>query len=88
MRNESIKWDHIPFYPRVSSRAILSGLYSATLIYWLQDDEPNFEATRAFLGRRIDGVMRFEKTKADVQKSFGNLPSLTRLLGRLRYPGN
>ncbi|MEO0500857.1 MAG: COQ9 family protein [Pseudomonadota bacterium] len=65
--------DRATDYNHYTKRAILSGLYSATLMYWLQDDEPNFEATRAFLGRRIDGVMRFEKTKADVQKSFGRL---------------
>ena len=42
--------------------------------------------TRAFLARRIDGVMRFEKAKARLLRPHDESFSLTRLLGRLRYP--
>ncbi len=41
--------------------------------------------TQAFLDRRIDEVMRFEKAKARWQVS-GRRFSLSRFLGRLRYP--
>ena len=47
-----------------SKRLLLAGVYSATLLYWLNDDSPDAEATRAFLARRIDNVMQIEKAKA------------------------
>ena len=42
--------------------------------------------TRAFLARRIDGIMQFEKAKAGVIARTANRPSLSRFIGRLRYP--
>lgn len=53
-----------------TKRATLAGVYSSTLLYWLNDRSPGSEATWAFLDRRIDDVMRFEKLKARV-RSFG-----------------
>ncbi|MCD9148093.1 COQ9 family protein [Pseudophaeobacter flagellatus] len=52
-----------------SKRATLSGVYSATLLYWLGDDSPDHHATWEFLDRRIDNVMQFEKVKADLNKN-------------------
>ncbi|MEX2518839.1 MAG: COQ9 family protein [Paracoccaceae bacterium] len=52
-----------------SKRAILSGVYSATLLYWLGDHSDGFADTWSFLDRRIEGVMRFEKTKAKLKKN-------------------
>ncbi|MCC5986713.1 MAG: COQ9 family protein [Pararhodobacter sp.] len=52
-----------------TKRAILSGVYSSTLLYWLGDDSPGHADSWAFLDRRIDEVMRFEQAKAQVQKS-------------------
>jgi ubiquinone biosynthesis protein COQ9 len=49
-----------------TKRATLSGVTSATVLYWLGDDSPGAEATRAFLDRRIDDVMQIEKVKAAV----------------------
>lgn len=73
-------------YNHYTKRAILSGVYSATLLYWLQDESEGRQATWAFLDRRIGDVMRFEKVKAQVLGAGSGLPSLTRFLGRLRYP--
>ena len=73
-------------YNHYTKRAILSGIYSATLLFWTQDDSEDFAATRAFIDRRIDGVMRFEKAKAKVTGMMGKLPDPARILGRLRYP--
>ena len=73
-------------YNHYTKRAILSGIYSATLLYWTQDDSEDFAATRAFIDRRIDGVMRFEKAKAKLTGMMGKLPDPARFLGRLRYP--
>lgn len=69
-----------------TKRLILAGVYSSTLLVWIGDETPGQVATRAFLERRIDNVMQFEKAKAAWRRSTGNLPSLGRFLGRLRYP--
>ncbi len=50
-----------------SKRAILSGVYAATLLYWLGDDSPGHSATWEFLDRRIADVLRFEKAKAGLR---------------------
>jgi ubiquinone biosynthesis protein COQ9 len=47
-----------------SKRATLSAVYAATVLYWLGDDSEGHLATWAFLDRRIENVMAFEKTKA------------------------
>lgn len=73
-------------YNHYTKRAILSGVYSATLTAWLGDGSADLSRTWAFLDRRIAGVMQFEKTKAQLLKTTEGLPSLTRFLGRLRYP--
>ena len=62
-------------YNWYTKRATLSGVYSATVIFWLGDTSEGHEATWAFLDRRIDNVMQIEKIKAQVQKS----PTLSKL---------
>lgn len=52
-----------------TKRASLSAVYSATVLYWLGDETPGDTATWAFLDRRIDDVMQFEKTKARLRDS-------------------
>lgn len=52
-----------------SKRAILSAVYSSTVLYWLGDESADHADTWAFLDRRIAGVMNFEKTKAKVRAS-------------------
>ena len=62
------------------------GVYGSTSLVYLDDDSEGLTATRAFLDRRIDDVMRFEKVKAQWRGNRDRLPSLSRFLGRLRYP--
>ena len=50
-----------------SKRAILSAVYSSTLLYWLGDQSSGQQATWEFLDRRIENVMAFEKLKASVK---------------------
>jgi ubiquinone biosynthesis protein COQ9 len=69
-----------------SKRAILAGIYGATTLVFLDDGSDDLAETRAFLERRIDGVMRFEKVKARWRERSKQMPSLGRFLGRLRYP--
>jgi ubiquinone biosynthesis protein COQ9 len=52
-----------------TKRASLAAVYSATLLYWLGDDSPDRQATKAFLDRRIENVMQFEKAKAGFNAS-------------------
>jgi ubiquinone biosynthesis protein COQ9 len=67
-----------------SKRAILVGVYGSTSLVFLDDSSEDLAATHAFLDRRIDDVMRFEKFKASWRGT--QRPSLSRFLGRLRYP--
>ncbi|MEM8590994.1 MAG: COQ9 family protein [Pseudomonadota bacterium] len=52
-----------------SKRAILSGVYYSTLLYWLGDDSLDSQATWDFLDRRIDDVMLIEKVKSQVRSN-------------------
>ena len=68
-----------------TKRMSLGAVYGSTLLTWLDDESEGWKDTDAFLDRRIDDVMRFEKFKADWRGSADHL-SLSRFLGRLRYP--
>lgn len=52
-----------------SKRASLSAVYGATVLYWLGDSSEDHAATWAFLDRRIENVMQFEKAKAGIQQN-------------------
>ena len=69
-----------------SKRALLVGVYGSTSLVFLDDRSEGLAETRAFLGRRIDDVMRIEKAKARWRGTSARLPSPSRFLGRLRYP--
>jgi len=73
-----------------SKRTILSGVYSASLLYWLGDDSEASTRTKTFVDRRIDNVMAFEKTKGQIKKSkayqaFRSGPG--RFLDSIKAPG-
>lgn len=69
-----------------TKRTTLAALYAATLAVFAEDRSEDHADTRAFLDRRIEGVMRFEKVKAQFFKPGAERFSPVRLLGRLRYP--
>lgn len=69
-----------------SKRMILGSVYSAVLLYWLDDDSEDMADTRAFIDRRLQDVMRIEKAKASIKQALGKFPDPARFLGRLRYP--
>jgi len=68
-----------------TKRMTLGAVYGSTLLIWLDDQSEGWLDTAAFLDRRIDDVMKFEKWKAQWRGSSEHL-SLSRFLGRLRYP--
>lgn len=53
-------------YNWYTKRATLSAVYGSTVLFWLGDDSEEHTDTWAFLDRRIDNVMNFEKIKAQV----------------------
>lgn len=69
-----------------TKRMTLGAVYGSTLLVWLDDESEGWQATSAFLDRRIDNVMQFEKWKTEWRGSSDRQLSLSRFLGRLRYP--
>jgi len=72
-------------YNHYTKRALLMGIYSTTLAVWVEDESEGKAETRAFLDRRIDDVMKFEKAKAQFLQNREGF-DVARFLGRLRYP--
>lgn len=73
-------------YNHYTKRLTLGSIYAATLAVFVDDDSEDFAETRAFLDRRIEDVMRFEKVKARILKPLDEHFSPARFFGRLRYP--
>ncbi|WP_375541214.1 COQ9 family protein [Qipengyuania flava] len=73
-------------YNHYTKRAILASIYGATLAVFVEDESEDKADTKAFLDRRIDGVMQFEKVKAKWLNPDRERFSVSRFLGRLRYP--
>ncbi len=73
-------------YNHYTKRTILSGIYAATLAVFADDISEDKAKTKAFLERRIEGVMKFEKVKAKWLNSDRESFNVSRFLGRLRYP--
>jgi len=69
-----------------TKRITLGAVYGSTLLAWLDDQSEGWTETAGFLDRRIDGVMKFEKFKAEWRGSADQRLSVSRFLGRLRYP--
>jgi ubiquinone biosynthesis protein COQ9 len=71
-------------YNHYTKRMTLGAVYASTLLVWLDDESDGWSETAAFLDRRIENVMQFERWKAGwrSQEHF----SVSRFMGRLRYP--
>ena len=69
-----------------TKRMTLGAVYASTLLAWLDDQSEGWADTAAFLDRRIDDVMKFEKLKAQRRGSSEMRISPSRIFGRLRYP--
>ncbi|ANU07179.1 COQ9 family protein [Paraurantiacibacter namhicola] len=72
-------------YNHYTKRTILLGIYSASIAVFVEDESEDKADTRAFVDRRIEGVMKFEKAKAQLLKPRESF-DMMRFLGRLRYP--
>jgi ubiquinone biosynthesis protein COQ9 len=69
-----------------TKRMTLGAVYGSTLLVWLDDQSEGWADSAAFLDRRIDDVMKIEKFKAEWRGSSDQRLSVSRFLGRLRYP--
>ncbi|MQX35485.1 COQ9 family protein [Roseospira navarrensis] len=58
-----------------TKRLQLSGVYSATLLYWLDDSSEESEETWSFLGRRLNDIVRLHKARGRVKKGLSKLPN-------------
>ncbi len=85
-RNWRLAGDTATDFNHYTKRMTLSAVYASLLVVFVNDDSEDFAEARAFLDRRIDNVMQFEKVKAQVKKRREHVPSLSRFIGRLRYP--
>lgn len=71
-------------YNHYTKRVILSGVYSSTLLYWLNDESEDSKDTWAFLDRRIENIMQFEKLKAKGIEVFDKLPNIFTILAEAK----
>jgi len=78
--------DEATDFNHYSKRGLLIGVYASTTFIFLDDQSDGLAETKAFLDRRIGDVMRIEKAKARWRTTGQYRPSLSRFLGRLRYP--
>lgn len=89
-RSADLMWrlagDTATDFNHYTKRLTLSGVYTSTLLVWLDDQSEGWADTAAFLDRRLADVMRFEKWKAEWRGGELHRPSLSRFVGRLRYP--
>jgi len=67
-----------------TKRGLLAGVYSATLLYWLNDKSEDHTDSWAFLDRRIDNVMRVGGGIGRFARRLGEFPSPFR--GPFRRP--
>ena len=75
--------DHGADFGFYTKRGLLAGVFSATLIHWLDDTSEGHEASWAFLDRRIDDVMRFHRLSGRAQRAARVLPDPFRLFASL-----
>jgi ubiquinone biosynthesis protein COQ9 len=73
-------------YNHYTKRMTLGAVYGSTIAVFVQDESEDWTETRAFLGRRIENIMQFEKAKAKWLTPPEHRFSLSRFVGRLRYP--
>lgn len=58
-----------------TKRLTLAAVYGSTLLVWLDDSSDGFEASWAFLDRRIENVMQFETAKYKARQFFSKKPA-------------
>ena len=70
-----------------TKRALLAGVYSTTVLYWLNDKSAGCADSWAFLDRRIDEVMQVPKLLGKVSAVTSRFPNPFRVAQRMRPRG-
>ena len=68
-------------YNFYTKRALLAGVYSATLLYWIEDRSADATDTGRFLERRLADVMAVPQALGRVTRIFTDIPDI---FGRIR----
>ena len=63
-----------------TKRVTLAGVYSATLLFWLEDRSEGFVDTEAFIDRRLADVARLTAARQRLDTALERLPNPLRLL--------
>ena len=69
-----------------TKRALLAGVYSATLLHWLSDSSADRAKTWTFLDARIEDVMKIQKMRRGLEKSLEKFPSPMDVLASITKP--
>jgi ubiquinone biosynthesis protein COQ9 len=85
MRSVDLMWraagDRSSDFSYYTKRALLGGVYGATLIHWLSDSSEGHVDTWAFLDSRIDDVMQIEKFRGQAREWMARLPDPLGIFG-------
>jgi ubiquinone biosynthesis protein COQ9 len=85
MRSVDLMWraagDRSSDFSYYTKRALLGGVYAATLIHWLSDSSAGHADTWAFLDSRIGDVMRIEKLRGAAREWVAKLPDPLGIFG-------
>ncbi len=70
-----------------TKRGLLAGVYSATVLYWLEDRSEGSSDTWTFLDRRIADVMRVPRALGSLRERLASFPNpLKPFFARRRHP--
>lgn len=69
-----------------TKRATLAAIYTATVLYWMEDRSDGFADTWAFLDRRIEDALRIPKMKGRLRETMDLLPNPFRAATGRRKP--
>ncbi len=67
-----------------TKRGLLAGVYTSTMLFWLDDDSEGHAATWPFLDRRIADALRIPKITARLRKIPAAIPRPARFVRRVR----
>lgn len=85
MRSVDMMWraagDRSSDFSYYTKRALLGGVYGATLIHWLSDSSEGHADTWVFLHRRIDDVMQIENFRSQAREWMAKLPDPLGIFG-------
>ena len=85
MRSVDMMWraagDRASDFSYYTKRALLGGVYGATLIHWLSDSSEGHADTWVFLDQRIDDVMQIEKLRGVAREWIAKLPDPLGIFG-------